>query len=231
MKVYLADTDAKALGRMANILHRAGFGCEKVSITSSFHDFASHHPEPDIQGVFLLGATLSDRSKKTWIDGLKSRYPRLAILAVAEPARTDAILALLRKGVDDWISPSAHAREIIARVGLLFQRKYPDHVVAGTLQAPPYVFTSFPARVFREGQEIFLTAKEYETAFFLFSHIGQTLSRQRICESIWKCPLDEASRTVDIHISRVRNRLGLKDGTYGYVLEQLYGYGYLLRRL
>ena len=231
MKVYLADTDIQALSKSVHSLQRAGFVCETVSAASGFHDFAAHHPDAGLKGVFLLGAGISDRSRRTWITQLKSHYPDLAILLMAEPSQIDAINILLQSGVDDWISPSAHAREMIARIGLLFRQEYPEDMASRTLEVSPYVFTFFPNRVFREGQEIVLTAKEYEVAFFLFSHVGQTLSRQRICEAVWQCPLSETGRTVDTHVSRVRSRLGLKDGVSGYVLEQLYGYGYLLRHI
>lgn len=231
MKVYLADTDPQTLSKSALNLHRAGFDCETVSTVSGFHEFAVHHPDAALKGVFLFGVGISDRSRRTWITQLKSHYPDLAVLMVADPLQIDSISLLLQNGVDDWISPSSHAREMVARIGLLFRQKYPDAVAAGVLDIAPYTFTGFPNRVFREGQEIILTAKEYEVAFFLFSHVGQTLSRQRICEAVWKCPLGETGRTVDTHVSRVRSRLGLKDGVYGYVLEQLYGYGYLLRHI
>lgn len=231
MKVYLADTDTQAFSKTAHSLHRAGFDCEMVSAASGFHDFASRHPDSALKGVFLLGADISDRSKRTWTTQLKSHYPDLALLTVTGSEQIDQIQALLQAGVDDWVPPSAHAQEWIARIGLLLRQKYPDSMTSRILEVSPYTFTCFPNRVFREGQEIVLTAKEYDVAFFLFCHVGQTLSRQRICETVWKRPLSETGRTVDTHVSRVRSRLGLKDGVYGYVLEQLYGYGYLLRHL
>ncbi|MGN0918621.1 MAG: response regulator transcription factor [Oxalobacter sp.] len=229
MKIYLADTDTQAFSRTVNGLYRAGFDCEMVSIASGFHEFASRHPNPALKGVFLLGAGISDRSKRTWTTQLKTHYPDLALLTVTVPGQIDQIQTLLQAGVDDWVSPSAHAQEWIARIGLLLRQKYPDSMASRVLDVPPYIFTCFPNRVFREGQEIVLTAKEYDVAFFLFSHVGQTLSRQLICEMVWKRSLSKTGRTVDTHVSRVRSRLGLKDGVYGYVLEQLYGYGYLLR--
>ncbi len=231
MKVYLADTDTQSLPKTVHSLHRAGFDCETVSMTSGFYDFAMHHPDTGLQGVFLLGAGVSGRSQRTWITQLKTHYSDLAILIVVDPVQIDQIHTLLQMGLDDWVSLSVHTHELIARIGLLFRQKYPDKVVSRTLDVSPYIFTGFPNRVFRHEQEIALTAKEYDVAFFLFSHLGQTLSRQRLCEAVWKSPFSETGRTVDTHVSRVRSRLGLKDGIYGYVLEQLYGYGYLLRHV
>ena len=231
MKIFLADTDTQFLSKVGHSLSRAGFDCETVSAASGFHDFSIHHPDASHKGVFLLGAGLSDRSKKNWIVQLKSHYHYLAILMVAEPVQIEAISSLLQNGVDDWVVPSVHTDELIARIALLFRQKYPDAVAASVLDIAPYTFTGFPNQVFRDGQSVSLTAKEYEVAVFLFRHLGQTLSRQRLCEAVWNCPLSETGRTVDTHVSRVRSKLGLKDGVYGYVLEQLYGYGYLLRHI
>lgn len=227
MKIYLGNTHLS----IENSLHRAGFDCVKISMTSGFHSFLSHYPDQALQGIFVLGLTVPEKVKRNWIMQLRLHYPQLAIIIVAQTSQIDLIHSLLQIGGDDWLSDSVRADEWIARIGVLLRRKYPEIIASKILNASPYQFSSFPNQVFREGQEIFLASKEYEVAYFLFSHLEQAVSRKRIFDVIWADSSHEMGRTVDTYVSRVRNRLGLKDGAYGYVLDQLYGYGYLLHRV
>ena len=90
-------------------------------------------------------------------------------------------------------------------------------------------FGSIDNRFVSDGKEIVLTAREFELASLLFAHIGQPLSRLTLEETVWPDNENELSRTVDTHVSRVRNKLGLHEGS-GFSLQQVYGYGYRLVR-
>lgn len=228
MKIYLADTESQTISRLETVLQRSGFDCETVSVHSGFQHFVTQYPDSQLKGVFLLGGDLSDRLKRTWTTQLKKHYGSLAVMALVHQDQIDEIFHLMQLGIDEWGSTAIRSDELIARLGVLLRRKYAGGMDFQALDAEPYHFASFPNKVVRGGQEIPLTAKEYEVALFLFRQVGQPVSRQTISEAIWKSPLSETGRTVDTHVSRVRSRLGLKDGIYGYMLEQVYGYGYLL---
>jgi DNA-binding response OmpR family regulator len=75
-----------------------------------------------------------------------------------------------------------------------------------------------------------MTLKEFDLTVFLFRHIGQLLSRGHILESIWGRNPDLNTRTVDTHISRIRNKLGLTPES-GLRLSSVYFYGYRLERI
>ncbi len=231
MKVYLADTGTKVLLKAVPNLERAGFGWVSVNPTAGFHGFWAHHAQGSVQGVFVLGEGLSNRVRRTWIAQLREHYPGLGIIVVMVPEHVEEIHDTLAAGVDDWVSPAVPHKTLVARIGVLMRLRYPEAVASMGLDVPPYSFKPFPNRLFRQDQAIELTAREYEVARFFFSNVDQPVSRQRISAAIWHCPLDEAGRTVDTHISRVRSRLGLKDGAYGFVLEQIYGFGYQLKRI
>ncbi len=228
MKIYLVEPDGLSLAKLENILCRSGFDCELVPVHTGFQHFVAQHPDSQIKGVFLLGSGLSDRLMRAWVTQIKKQYENLAVMALIEQEHVDGIFQLMQLGMDEWGAAGIRSHELIARLGVLLRRKYAGDVEFQSLSVTPYSFSSYPNRVLRNGQEISLTAKEYEVALFLFNQIGQPVSRQTISEAIWKCPLSESGRTVDTHVSRVRSRLGLKDGMYGYTLEQVYGYGYLL---
>ena len=81
--------------------------------------------------------------------------------------------------------------------------------------------------VYLDGAPLELTQKEFDLVLFLFRCAGRVLSRGHILESVWGCNPDLNTRTVDTHISRIRNKLGLKED-HGWQLKAVYQHGYRL---
>ena len=81
-----------------------------------------------------------------------------------------------------------------------------------------------------EGRLVTLTQKEFELALLFFRHLGRPLSRAYIHETVWSRDAELSSRTLDTHVSRVRNKLGLKPEA-GYRLAPVYSFGYRLEQI
>jgi DNA-binding response OmpR family regulator len=80
------------------------------------------------------------------------------------------------------------------------------------------------------GKPIELTQKEFDLALLFFRHLGRPLSRAFIHESVWSREVELISRTMDTHVSRVRNKLQLRPEN-GYRLAPVYSYGYRLEQV
>jgi len=121
---------------------------------------------------------------------------------------------------------------LAARVALLLQRAYPEHDERQVQQFGDYRFETPANLVTHAGVPVTLTQKEFALALLLFASLGRPLSRVTLQESVWGAEDDNAvpTRTIDTHISRVRNKLALKPEN-GYRLSTVYGYGYQLERL
>ncbi|EEO27350.1 hypothetical protein OFAG_00503 [Oxalobacter formigenes HOxBLS] len=225
MKIFVADADIPSASRLERPLTMAGFDCEKFASQKVFSDFLLHHPGS--KGVLITGAGISDEVRPVWIGQLYEFAGPLPVLVAADAEKRDAIASSRRIGMQDYICLPIRPRELVTRVSLLVRQAYPDDYDASVLVNGPYVFSRFPNRALFAGKEIVLTVKEFNLARLFFEHIGQPLSRLTIRETIWSSSENESGRTVDTHVSRVRNKLGLTEGN-GYVLQQVYGYGYCL---
>jgi DNA-binding winged helix-turn-helix (wHTH) protein len=190
-----------------------------------------------------------------WRRGATETLPQLLIVDIDAAAPWDGLAQqvhgmpiLLLAGSEvvapgnwpDWHDPSLldiefkplRRHAVAARVRLLMQRTYPDHQAQQWQQFGEFRFESPAGVVHHDGHAIVLTQKEFALAILLLSNLGRPLSRLYLQESIWGPePEDELpTRTIDTHISRVRNKLGLKPAN-GFRLSTVYGYGYQLERL
>ena len=138
------------------------------------------------------------------------------------------MLAQLRKdSVDmlilDWQVADLPGTEVL-------RRAYPSQSGAEQLTFGPYVFETRPGRLLMDGEPIEVTHKEFYLALLFFRNIGRPLSRAYIHESVWIRETNVPSRTMDTHVSRVRNKLQLKPEN-GFRLVPVYSYGYRLEKL
>ena len=230
MKIFLADTSVPAVSKLERTLAFSGFSCEKYIFSGKFPEFGVNSDEGETKGVLLLGSGLDVRIMQAFVRHCHEAIPVMPVIAVVDAGACDTIQSLLETGVTDYLCMPIRLRELVTRISLAIRRVYPSEYAAGMTVIGPFVFSRYPNRVMRDGKEIVLTAREFELALLLFSHIGQPLSRLTLEETVWPDNRNELSRTVDTHVSRVRNKLGLHEAS-GFSLQQVYGYGYRLVRV
>ena len=126
----------------------------------------------------------------------------------------------LRMGADDYIVKPFEISELLARVETVLRRccKMQQSIEAGGLTIDTRSMT-----VRREGQEIALTRKEYELLLLFVQNIGTALYRETIYERVWGSNFLGDSRTVDLHVQRLRKKVGWEDK-----LQAVYKVGYRL---
>jgi len=152
-------------------------------------------------------------------------------LAVVGRGRVDDAVAAITAGANDYIVRPLRRGALGMRTEALLRRAYPDRLaVDEPLQFGPYRFHAKRFHVTRDGTPVELTQKEFELAILFFQHLGRPLSRAFIQETVWSRDADLPSRTMDTHVSRVSNKLGLRPEN-GFRLAPVYSYGYRLEQL
>ncbi len=97
------------------------------------------------------------------------------------------------------------------------------------LNVEPFSFDLARRQLSRDGKVITLTSKEYELALHLFRHQGIINTRKHLLEAVWDTSADIHTRTVDAHVSRLRQKLML--ATTHWEISSIYKHGYCLRKV
>ncbi|MFY3386033.1 response regulator transcription factor [Paracidovorax sp. MALMAid1276] len=136
------------------------------------------------------------------------------------------VIEALSRGADDFMTKPLRMGELVARITALLRRAYPEamgaHLVFG-----PYCFDAEQRALSVNGQAVELKNREYELALFMFRNPGRLLSRAHLREVVWGDNTDGPSRSLDTHVSRLRNKLELTPAN-GYTITAIYGMGYRL---
>lgn len=227
MKIVLVDSDDAFMSRMENLLKTVGFDCVKRVSPDKITDFVSRLAADEPGGVLILGAGISNRLRSSLIEQIRGKPVPFPVLTLAQPEAYDTIFESMATDMSDYICLPLRSKELITRVGILIRRAYPETVEDQVLRCGFFVFSRYPDRVSFRGRPIALTEKEYKLGRLFFEHIGKPLSRMTLSEAVWNAEEDGLSRTIDTHVSRVRNKLGLNEKN-GFSLKQVYGFGYQL---
>lgn len=141
------------------------------------------------------------------------------IFLTAKNAVSDRVKGL-RMGAEDYIIKPFDVLELLARVDGVLHRhgKLQTSIQIGELQ-----INTLSMQVHRQGTEIPLTHKEYELLLLFARNPGVVLSKNTIYERIWGGEYPEATRTVELHIQRMKKKVGWEDQ-----IKPVYGMGYRL---
>ena len=142
-------------------------------------------------------------------------------MLTAKGDEVDKILGL-ELGADDYITKPFSVRELIARVKALLRRAAPQNEEEGILHVGGLTIDVGNYEAFRNGEKLSLTLKEFELLKLLVISRGKVLTRDYLLDRIWGYEFYGETRTVDVHIRHIRQKLG-DDAHY---IETIRGVGY-----
>lgn len=225
MRVAYLEDDAALGALVRGWLEAAGHVCHHFSRARALQ---LELPRESFD-MFLLDWQLPDLDGLQVLQSIRARAARAPVIFVTARDSEEDVARVLKAGADDYIAKPVRRGELLARMEAVARRVHGDERPE-RLELPPFVVDAGARRILRDGQPVDLTDREYELAVFLFRHVGKLLSRQHLLETVWGLPADTGSRTVDTHVSRVRNKLGLT-ADFGWKLAAVHQFGYRLERL
>jgi len=151
---------------------------------------------------------------------LRQENTKLPILMLTALSSIEDCVQGLELGADDYLIKPFKTPELIARVKALLRRVggNEDAVSVGALRVSKTAY-----EVTFEGQPIAMPPRELELLYFLCKNPGHTFSREALLDKVWGYEFLGDSRTVDVHVKRLRERLGERAGA---VLGTVWGIGY-----
>lgn len=146
------------------------------------------------------------------------------VMLTARGAEIDKVIAL-DAGADDYVTKPFGLRELAARVRAVLRRadQEPHSLAAPLVYRGAHLVADFDAvEIAVDGEPVRLTRREFELLRYLVEHRHRVVSRQRLREAVWRQDGNAETRSVDVHVSRLRVKLGAA----GAQIETVIGLGY-----
>lgn len=181
--------------------------------------------------LVVLGAALPDGGTLDTLRSLRQTSD-LPVLLVGNGLATPEIVAALEAGADDVVGQPLVPEEFLGRLRAILRRVTRPAELAlplalPTLQIGP-LQVDFSAQVaMLGGRDLNLSGKELHLLYLLAQHVGQLLSRAHIFHEVWGGDVVEDSKTLDVHVSRLRKKLD-DAGGHGALLKTIRNQGYML---
>jgi DNA-binding response OmpR family regulator len=157
---------------------------------------------------------------------VRARGVVLPVLILTARDATDDKVTALDSGADDYLVKPFLFEELLARIRALLRR--PSVTLENELTHGDVVLKLAEREVYKDGELVPLTLKEFELLHYLMRNAGQTLSREDIYVHLWDFASNSLSNIIDVHVKNLRKKLNDENG--GHILETIRGVGYRLKR-
>ncbi len=201
IKVLVVDDEFPIANLIKETLEKSGYTCTCVYDGESAADAI----ENEVFDLVLLDVMLPKINGFELIEYIR-QYNVPVIFLTAKTDVRDRVKGL-RLGAEDYIIKPFDTTELIARVEVVLRRfeKYVEKIQILDLEIDPV-----SRQVTKAGVPVELTYKEFELLLLLVKNKNIALYRETIYEKVWNDPFTTDSRTVDLHINRIRKKLGLE---------------------
>jgi two-component system, OmpR family, response regulator RegX3 len=200
MRVLLVEDEEPIAEPLATGLRRAGFDVTWVATAAD----AVAAPEHDL---VLLDLRLPDRDGYEVCRELRARSRVPIIVISARGDEVDRVVGL-ELGADDYLVKPFGFRELLARINAVTRRVGEHAPAALTFRIGALRVDTERRQVLLGGDQIDLTAKEFDLLAALAARPGAVVSRQRLLDEVWNGRHHMATKTIDVHVASLRRKLG-----------------------
>jgi two-component system response regulator RegX3 len=205
--ILLVEDERSIVEPLAAALEREGFRTELAGTVEEALE-AAGRVDPDL---VLLDLMLPDGSGYDVCRRLREDSSVPIVMLTARGDESDRIVGL-ELGADDYVVKPFSAREVVARIRAVLRRAQPAaEPAAGGDEAIAIGGVRLdPARrvVTRDGEEVDLARREFDLLQHLMENAGRVITRDRLLEEVWDMNWFGSTKTLDVHVSAVRRKLG-----------------------
>lgn len=221
MNIFLLEDD-EAIGlALSYSLENEGYSvtlCKNVkdALNTIYNDFS----------LYILDLTLPDGSGYDVCKKIKEKGDLPVIFLTAYDDEANVVMGL-ELGGDDYITKPFRLKELLARIKTVL-RRYNKETADGILKINDIKINMNEAKVYKDSQEIILTAMEYRLLLIFINNRGAVLTRQRLLEDIWDVAGDFVNdNTLTVYIKRLRDKIE-DNPAEPKIIKTVRGLGYIL---
>lgn len=227
MRIAIADDEVDVLEYMSSLVEEIGH----VAVKFSDGDLLSKALMRDTFDLVITDWMMPGKDGLTLLKWMKETISeRPPVVMMTNRTAKQDISDALNAGADDYITKPEDRSVIIARINAVLRRTTSSGAFETKATYGEYELDRINQTVSIHDKSITMTAKEFELADLFFRNRDRTLSRNYIMETIWRTSAKLATRTLDMHISRVRSKLDLRPEN-GFRIFTVFGYGYRLETI
>ena len=220
MKLLLVEDDPKVGRLLVRVLEEEGYAVEWCCSG----DEARARTRATAGAPFdllLLDWMLPDGDGLAVCRDLRERGAELPILMLTARAETRERVLGLESGADDYLVKPFEIDELLARLRALLRRSRKS----GRLRLGPLELDPLARKAWLDGAPLPLASRELALLLHLGRHAGRAVSRAELLAEVWETHFDPGTNVVEVHVSRLRDKLGAHAG----LVATVRGVGYLLR--
>jgi two-component system, OmpR family, phosphate regulon response regulator PhoB len=223
-RILVVDDEPDIVGLVAYHLVKAGY---RVSTAASgpeaLAQARSEHPALIVLDLMLPGMSGFDVAEQLAQD--ETTRDTAVLMLTARKEEADRIRGL-SLGADDYLTKPFSPQELVLRVGAILRRLAQARQQPGDmLRVGTVVIDRAAHRVAVDSRDVELTPTEYRLLVTLAERRGRVQARSHLLETVWEAAPDIQTRTVDMHVQRLRAKLGVA----GEMIETVRGFGYRMR--
>ena len=221
MRVLLIEDDTEAanylvkgLGESGHVVDHAADGATGLGLATS-----------ETYDVMIVDRMLPRMDGVTIIEMLRKNGNTTPVLILSAMNRVPDRVEGLKAGGDDYLTKPFAFAELVARLEALLRRGRPE-AAETTLRVADLEMDQLSRRVTRAGEPIELQPREFRVLEYLMRHAGHVVTRTMLLENVWDYSFDPQTNVIDVHISRLRQKID--KGHEQPLLHTVRGAGYRL---
>lgn len=203
MNIFLLEDDSSIAMGLQYSLSKEGY---ETTLTTNVKDALKLVNEKEFN-LYILDLTLPDGSGYDVCKAIKEKGDYPVIFLTAFDDEVNVVMGF-DLGADDYISKPFRINELMARIKSVLRRYKSENSKKGIIEIHGLTVNTNEAKVYKNGDEIILTAMEYRLLLILINNQGKILSRNQLLESLWDVDgIFVNDNTLTVYIKRLRSKI------------------------
>ena len=222
MKIFVLEDDSAISMGLKYSLENEGYEVVQAECVKEAMELL----DKETYSLYLLDLTLPDGTGYDVCKKIKTIGDLPVIFLTAYDDEINVVMGF-DIGADDYISKPFRVRELMVRIKSVL-RRYNRESVDGIIRIKNLTIMTNEAKVYKEGQELVLTAMEYRLLLILLNNRGTVMSRSKLLENIWDVEGDFVEdNTLTVYIKRLRNKIE-EEPNQPEIIKTVRGLGYVI---